>query len=693
MPEGDRGAQGEFVNPYTFVQVPWGEPEAGWRSSPAGHGRLARGRLSGCVEVELTARSPLLLRNVYADADAEGAFPTRVLPGFEEPVPYLPGSSLAGAVRSLHETLAGGCLRVFNNDFRPGYRDQVQQRPPGWRLARVAEVDEDGVPLRMEQCPEPPVWVESAALEKALDGGADAVRTGARVTLKSRGEEVLKRQQLEDASQVRGGGDWVVLLTDAGTRHQTRKNPEGGDRLRGRYFCATGELEGTIRDVEFSGGVWESFLDAVDDTDDMRKFRQQPGAADDEPKWEPVLHPKDDRLLGQRIAARRRLYVNQVVWVRSEVTGETLTVKDMALAVVWRHAGGVDKARDRVPEHVLACTDPEELCPSCRIFGSADTKGDGGQRPAEQHSYRGHLRFGDAVPAKAYSRTQEWLPPMGAPKPGAGQFYLHRNSGAEGKTSAENGARPLREWGSEGDGKKQRGLRGRKQYWLTGTPRERPYFRAREAKPKVFHEEVYEPGNQMLSQAESVPAGSVFTARVHFENLDDAELGGLLCALEPGLLLRTYGEADGEGQPPVYGWAVGGGRPLGFGTVTSRVTLNSLGSAASRYLGEAAPSLKAEDAVAAFRRSAPKELTDIWKRQLTKVLRLDWAAPHQVWYPPAGLLPEPGKPFNPKALLPSFTFWKETTGGRTEDATFPYRQLPATAAPNPAMEVIPEEGE
>lgn len=138
---------------------------------------------------------------------------------------------------------------------------------------------------------------------------------------------------------------------------------------------------------------------------------------------------------------------------------------------------------------------------------------------------------------------------------------------------------------------------------------------------------------------------------------------------------------------------MGGGRPLGFGTVTSRVTLNSLGSAASRYLGEAAPSLKAEDAVAAFRRSAPKELTDIWKRQLTKVLRLDWAAPHQVWYPPAGLLPEPGKPFNPKALLPSFTFWKETTGGRTEDATFPYRQLPATAAPNPAMEVIPEEGE
>ncbi|GAA3916466.1 hypothetical protein GCM10023084_79570 [Streptomyces lacrimifluminis] len=696
MSDGAGVGQSGFVNPYTFVQVPKGEPEPGWRKEPAGHGQLVEGCYSGVVEVTLTARSPLLLRQVYAGDD--GVFPRRLLPGFEGPVPYLPGSSLAGAVRSLHEAIAGGCLRVFDGDFRPGYRDQVHGRTPGWRLARVEEADEDGRPLRMRLCPQPAVWVESAALHGAL-GGAEGLRTGARVTLLGSGKEVLKRLQLEDPALVRGGGDRVVLVTDARTRRGTRRNPDGGARLRGRYFCATGELEDTVRGAVVPDDVWETFLDAVDDTDDMRRLRQQPDQDDSKPCWVDVSHPGDGKLLGRRIAARRRLYEDQVVWVRAETGDGTVWVRDIALAVVWRHAGGVDKARQRVPEHALACTDPGQLCPSCRIFGSADTEGKGPKGRAEQRAYRGHVRFGDAVPGAAYEVKREWLPPMGAPKPGAGQFYLNRDQGSEGKTAVGENAPPLREWGSEGDGKSTRRLRGRKQYWLTGTPGERPYFRASADKPSVFHEDVYKPTNQMLSQGESVPAGSVFAARVHFENLSDADLGGLLCALDPALLLRDY--ADGSaGERPEYGLAVGGGRPLGFGTVTSKVTVIALHDAASRYLGEAVPLLGVEEAVDAFRRTASRELKDIWKRQLAKVLRLDWAPPHQVWYPPAGPLPEPGRPLDPSALLPSFTFWKETTGGASwtekpdggwkKGAEFPYQQLPSAAAPSPAMNAVPQ---
>ncbi|WP_416976971.1 hypothetical protein [Streptomyces sp. T028] len=689
-----------FVNPYTFVSVPKQEPEAGWRREPGGHGQLVEGRCSGVAEVELTARSPLLLRGVYADG--EGRFPRRAVAGFAEPVPYLPGSSLAGAVRSLHETLAGGCLRVFDGDFRPGYRDQVRARPPGWRLARVDEVDENGRPVRMQLCSKAPVWVEAAALHQAL-GGGQGLRTGVRLALDGEGSEVLGRRQLEDAGLVRAGGDWVVLVSDARTRHKTRRNPAGGGSLRGRYFCAAGRLDDGIRAVGFAEGVWESFLDAVDDTDDMRRFRQEQARGDAEPCWVDVVHPADGRLLGRRIAARRRLYVDQVVWVLPRLCAEGLVVADLALAVVWRHAGGVDKARARVPGHALACTDPGRLCPSCRVFGSADAEGGGGRGRAEQNAYRGHVRFGDALPCEAYATRQEWLPPMGAPRPGAGQFYLSRDNGSEQATAAGVSAPPLREWGSEGDSRKRRGLRGRKQYWLTGTPGQRPYFRAAEEKPRVFHEDVYQAGNAMLTQAESVPAGAVFTTRVRFENLTAAELGGLLCALDPGLLLHAYDTAaaqdtDAAGGAVEYGWAVGGGRPLGFGTVTSRITALSLHDAASRYLAGPAPRLEAGEAVAAFRRTASAELKDVWKRQLTKVLRLDWALPHQVWYPPAGHLAGPDEPLDPQALLPSFTFWKETTGGVSWTWTpergwkrgteFPYRQLPASAAPDPALPVI-----
>ncbi|MEU3136984.1 TIGR03986 family CRISPR-associated RAMP protein [Streptomyces sp. NPDC006854] len=695
----DRRARGDtFVNPYTFVSMPKGEPGAGWRREPAGHDRFAEECYSGVVEVELTARSPLLLRQVYADA--EGRFPRRTVAGFEGRVPYLPGSSLAGAVRSLHETLAGGCLRVFDGDFRPGYRDQVRARPPGWRLARVDEVDEDGRPTRMQLCTRAPVWVESAALHRAL-GGAKNLRTGARVTVDGPGEEVFGRRQVEEPELVRGGGDWVVLVTDAGTRRKTRRNPAGGAPLRGRYFCAAGQLDGTVRAAVFDDGVWEGFLDSVDGTNDLREFRQDPAGDDSRPCWKQVRHPGDGALLGSRIAARRRLYADQVVWVLPEMSGESLVVRDMALAVVWRHAGGVDKARQRVPAHALACTSPGALCPSCRVFGSADTAARGGRGRAEQNAYRGHVRFGDGLPREAYETRQEYLPPMGAPKPGAGQFYLNRDQGSEGATADGVNARPLREWGSEGDNGRRRGLRGRKQYWLTGTSGNRPYFRASSQKPRVFHEEVYEPDNSMLSRGESVPEGAVFTARVHFENLGEADLGGLLCALDPALLLASDGdpEQDTDGGRVEYGWAVGGGRPLGFGTVTSRVSITALDDAASRYLGGPGPVVEVSRAVRAFRRTASTELKDIWKRQLAKVLRLDWAAPHQVWYPPAGQLPEPNAPLHPQALLPSFTFWKETTGGASwtwterggwnKGAEFPYQQLPASAAPDPGMNVIP----
>ncbi|MER5493456.1 TIGR03986 family CRISPR-associated RAMP protein [Streptomyces sp. NPDC002490] len=693
-------ADDTFINPYTLTSLAKEAPP-GWRTAGAGHGRLAEGRYAGSVDVEVTARSPLLLRDVYQEGQGGevGRFPVRRFPGFADPVPYLPGSSLAGAVRSLHETLAGGCLRVFAAEFRPGYRDQARARPGAWRLAQVREVDEDGRPSRMELCPGDPVWVESAALHQAL-GGAGNLRTGARVTLLDRGVEALGRHQVTEPHQVRAGGSWVVLVTDAQTRKKERKNPAGGARLPGRYFCATGELEGRTRAVTLPDAVWQRFLDAVDDTKDMREFRQQrrPVTEATLPTGK-VFHPgKDGKLLGLRALARRRLFVDQVVWVLPGITDpQHLAVEELTLAQLWRHAGGTTTAGQRVPEHLLACTDHRQLCPSCRIFGAADTEGEDGRTGrAEQRSYRGHVRFGDAVPHRAHPTEIRHLPPLGSPKPGAGQVYFTHSGKLEGRTATTSQGPPLREWGSEGDHNAERRLRGRKQYWLTGSAQLRPYFRATATEPDAF-ETLYEKEdrlpaqngqqekNQLLSQAESLPAGSVFTFRVHFENLDAAELGGLLCAVDPALVLRDADEAD-----DAYGWAVGGGRPLGFGTVTARVCALSPADAASRYLGGPPPALDVQGAVAAFRASVSPDLRRLWKSQLRKVLRLDWAAPDRVWYPPAATLATPDERFDTKALKPSFTFWNETSGGRAQKVNFPYRQLPSAGAPNPAMKVIPQ---
>ncbi|WP_411574810.1 TIGR03986 family CRISPR-associated RAMP protein [Streptomyces fradiae] len=676
----------QFVNPYTFVQLPK-DVSPGWRSAPAGHGRLRPDRFSGVLDVALTARSPLMLRNVYDGDDA--AFPLRRFPGFEEPVPFVPGSSLAGAVRSLHETLAGGCLRVFNADFRPGYRDQARVRTDSWRLALVEKVDERGAPSRLRLCRET-VWAEYTALHKAL-GGASKLRSGARVTLLSGSiQSSLGRLELGEPFEVKEGGESVVLVTDSGARHSTRKNPDGGRNVPGRHFCATGELDPDSLEVVLPDEVWQEYLDAVDGTRDVQEWRQGPSTgASSSPEDEAVqVFHKDERLglVGYRDPARRELRPGQVVLVDPERAGQSVRLRGISLSTIWRHPGGRTRAGERVHTYARACRDPQELCPSCRLFGSVDAEGadtDGGG--ARQKAYRGHVRFGDAVPAESYGLEPEFLPPMGTPKPGAGQFYLTRDGGLEGASAVTDPDKALREWGSEADTGSGRRLRGRKHYWLTGQADKRPYFRARGAGREVFHD-LYGSENKLLSKAQSVPEGARFTAEVRFENLDAVALGGLLCALDPGLLLHHFDRKDEE--RPRYGWALGGGRPLGFGTCTAEVDIRELDSAESRYLGTEAPILDVDKAVAAFRKSAGDDLRDVWKRQLTKVLRLDWAPTDRVWYPPAQPISEESRPLNPEALKASFTFWKETSGSRTN----PYVQLPSSAAQRSdmTMNVIPQ---
>ena len=87
-------------------------PRDGRAQAPGGHHRLGPGRLSGAFTVTWTFTT--------AFQAPEGASGTTVL--------RLPGTSVKGAVRAVHETLAGGCLRVFDADFIPSYRDHAQVR-------------------------------------------------------------------------------------------------------------------------------------------------------------------------------------------------------------------------------------------------------------------------------------------------------------------------------------------------------------------------------------------------------------------------------------------------------------------------------------------------------------------------------------------------------------------------------------
>ena len=96
-----------FVNPYTFVrQAP--EPV---RQAPAGHAVMGEGRFCGVIEVTLTAQTPLLIGGFPGQESGEPDVPRR---STVDRTAIVPGSGLMGAVRSMHEALAGGCLRVLD---------------------------------------------------------------------------------------------------------------------------------------------------------------------------------------------------------------------------------------------------------------------------------------------------------------------------------------------------------------------------------------------------------------------------------------------------------------------------------------------------------------------------------------------------------------------------------------------------
>ncbi|MDQ1247772.1 MAG: hypothetical protein QG597_2143, partial [Actinomycetota bacterium] len=128
-----------FINPYTFVPL----PPVVRRSAPAGHDRLGGGMVSGLFRVRWTLVSPLMLP---LDHPVDG------------PV-VVPGSSIKGAVRSVHEVLADGCLRVLDPGWKAVHR---QASPEGGGssavprgLAVVCTVNESGEPLSMIRCEAP----------------------------------------------------------------------------------------------------------------------------------------------------------------------------------------------------------------------------------------------------------------------------------------------------------------------------------------------------------------------------------------------------------------------------------------------------------------------------------------------------------------------------------------------------------
>jgi hypothetical protein len=148
-----------------------------------------------------------------------------------------------------------------------------------------------------------------------------------------------------------------------------------------------------------------------------------------------------------------------------------------------------------------------------------------------------------------------------------------------------------------------------------------------------------------------IPAGTVFTGNVCFDNVSLADLGSLLVALDPRLMAAIQPGWDAERVVT----SVGGGKPFGFGSVTIDAELETAQTAQARYLGEPALAVTIPEAVQAFAGEirAPARLA--WQ-ELSHVLTSGFVPDDLVWYPPG-----PGE----KGTMEydqSFEFFAKTNG-------------------------------
>lgn len=675
----EQESQDYFVNPYTFVPFPAEPPQ---RHEPHGHHTLApddngdKARFAGRITAQLVARSPLLVRNIGSAAPTVGdvARAPRTSAGRL----FIPGSSLHGAIRSLHETLAGSCLRVFDPDFVPVYRDVASDKlRKGWDLGVVDEVDHAGRPTKLTRCDETR-WVPLETLFHATPTPG-VVTTGQRFTLnesefsQQHGRQVYRK---EAEATLDPKGAWVVLVTDDGARQNEYP-----------YYCAVGRMPTGQTPIALTDHAWHAYLRAVEGAKQWfarektppsfeaeLKQLEQPGASIGNVLGDPTLV----REQGRWLRPRRWLHQGQVVWL---APSKGRLVDGMALSYLWRTTGQ-GSTGERLPgDGFYPCHDPKLLCPSCRVFGSADVRdvSEHGvdRRLAEQRSYRGHVRVLDAVLESGGEIDEVELPAMGSPRPGSGQFYLDDPQHNEAQLEYQ---KPRNRWGTP-DPIHPRRLRGRKFYWHTDPQTDERRQR--------WRKHAHAPGGEKV---ELVATGSVYQLEMVFDGLTEAEIGGLVATLQPERLFATQQRplpypVTGD---PEYAIHVGGGKPLGLGSCQVMNLKIISDSIESRYLGAEQPVVDPADLIAAFVKDRG-DPGSTWQ-DVAAALHTDHVDSRIVSYPTAFKWADDDGTCSGTTQHRAFKWFQQTTGEDLRPGERPFVPLPSVSDIAPVLPVNVREG-
>lgn len=523
-----------FYNPYAFVPASRSADPV----PPVRGGTLYPDRWTGTLRVRMKAATPLLVTEQREVGDRAHRS-TRVVDGKVCVAP----ASVKGMLRTEYEMLSGSRFGVFEkHDERLGHRIE-SVRPRAFDLVPVRIVEVNGQKKAqpftgMGSGALPAAWVK---IPQQLAPGAEVHAWVIRMRRRT-GNVAFEYWRVVHIEPAGPGTARQVPAYKPGNYESARHQFVARDPLRIEgYYVATGET--------------------IDNKHNERVFFNGGSTPDPLPLGEKVL---DD--WAALVASYKRARPARVAGTKLDISPHIKVSGIEALPAGLFCYAKLDKPGhkvtalypvavsrmlyDRAPRELAAAADllpadtHAEFSAAESLFGWAPPSGR--EERAGSRPVRGRVRIGPVhstrLAKNIVAGLDRDLAVLERPRPGQDLFYAARDP--EG--------RPLR---SSPGFRKGQGLRGRKVYphqpRTTWDPNQSPPW---------LHNGTGQGGGPQNARLEDwVKIGAEFDFDIHVENLDDYELGRLLLIL--------HGRGDGAARFHKFG----GGKPLGFGSVTLQV--------------------------------------------------------------------------------------------------------------------------
>lgn len=582
----ERGAEGvyRFLNPYNFVrhlEQPRPENHVLGNCPPPPHDRYVG--LTGRISCTVEAKTPLFISDSHAieeDEEHEGHKSYRFFKVKNEDgelEPALPASSLRGMVRSVFEAVTNSCYQVLGGErldhrLEPGdalelVPARIESTENGWNLRLLTGTSRLRTGSRAPSGKQYAAWLHrywpvkpSGTLTKQRNvkhvtrDFQARTKEGTEVNLDGleHGQSCYAllepRQhphpQIKFWDVVEVSNDRAALLEKKGEHQRVEQgwlclnNQNIEVKHSERFFFRANENNHGPEFVALSQEVIKRYEELVAGYQKRHESEVKRRRKQHQPFAKPVEKDGEKALGLSRFiyqTAEKKVRGGELVYAKLRGSTNNPQVEFIVPVSVPRvgYEYPVGELLKMHTRHLVRCSEYENLCSACRVFGWVYQKEEDGEIPQDKTTaYAGRVRLSHGE-ARTWEKFEDaiTLAILSTPKPTTTQFYL---------LNAEGEPDPNVDY----DDKDAR-LRGRKFYRHHGDADSEEY--------------TGEPSDQNRTVRDALKPGATFTFTVDFENLAKVELGALLYALElEDDLVHRLGYA----------------KPLGFGSV--KVTVDEV---------------------------------------------------------------------------------------------------------------------